>query len=161
MLRRGGRAGAHWWRNVLRECARKIILARNLLRQTEAWSQVPVRLSVPQGTGKASSAVITGVWTSDSNYNTAVEPTNYVWNVFSSSFSTMNWLKVVSTIYHFDNFKTLLTSNIHLKHTDDLSVTVIILSSMKLSIKQCIYFFFFFFFFCFFMTGLRVPIARA
>ena len=38
----------------LRECAREIILACNLLCQAEAQSRVPVRLPVLQGTWKAS-----------------------------------------------------------------------------------------------------------
>ena len=38
------------------KCARKIILARNLLHQAEARSWVPFRILVPQGTGNMSSA---------------------------------------------------------------------------------------------------------
>ena len=52
MSGRGGRAGSRWWWCFWRECANKIILWRNLLRQVKAKSWVPVWLPAPHGTGK-------------------------------------------------------------------------------------------------------------
>ena len=77
-----GRVGAHWWKNVLCECASEIILAQNLLRQSEAWYWTPVWLPVPQGNGKASSGDHAGVWHRGRNCDPDVDPPTYVWNGF-------------------------------------------------------------------------------
>ena len=80
MHERGRRVGSRWWWCFLCECARKIILAHNLLRQADTQSWVPIHLPVPQGTGEASSTYHTLVWPSDRNCDIDVDPTTLVWN---------------------------------------------------------------------------------
>ena len=82
MRGRGVRAGSRWWRKLLRECAHKIILARNLLRQAKDRSQIPVLIFALQGTGKVGSADHVGLQPRDCNCDPAVDPSTYVWNGF-------------------------------------------------------------------------------
>ena len=63
---------------ILRSCAHEIIMARDLLHQSEAQYQVPVRLLVLQGTGDAISTDYMGVIPHDPNYDPAVNPSTYV-----------------------------------------------------------------------------------
>ena len=79
---RGWRAGWCWLRKLLCGCARAIILAHNLLRQSKAWSWVPVRLPFLQGTEEAGCADHVGVRPSGRNFNTAVNPATHVQNNF-------------------------------------------------------------------------------
>ena len=58
MRGRGGRSGPYRWKNVLRGYGGKIVLARNLLRQAEAWSHVPVRFLVLGWLGRRSLQII-------------------------------------------------------------------------------------------------------
>ena len=51
----GLRWGSHGWQRIFCGCARKIILARNLLCQPESQCWVPVRFWVLQRTGSSSS----------------------------------------------------------------------------------------------------------
>ena len=60
-------------------CARKIILVRYLLRQSEALSWFPVLLLVLQGTGEIISTDHAGVWPWNRNCNMAIDPTTYLW----------------------------------------------------------------------------------
>ena len=62
----------------LRECAHKIILARNLLRQAKDRSQIPVLIFALQGTGKVGSADHVGLQPRDCNCDPAVDPSTYV-----------------------------------------------------------------------------------
>ena len=78
MRRLGRRAGERWWRFFLRECACKIILARNLFRQSKAQYRVPFRLPVPQGTRKEISADNSGVRPCEHDYYPEIDPTTYV-----------------------------------------------------------------------------------
>ena len=54
MCQQGGRVEASWWQKHLHDCARKIIMARNLLCRVETQYQVPVRILFPQGAGRGS-----------------------------------------------------------------------------------------------------------
>ena len=63
---------------LLRECLCKIILARNLLQQSEARYQVPICLLVPQGTVEKISTDHAGVQPRGRDCNPAVDPTTYV-----------------------------------------------------------------------------------
>ena len=85
-LTRGGRAGSRRWRKILRGCAHKTILAQNLLRQSEAWSQLSVRFLVTQGIREARSADHVGVRPRDCNFNMTIEPSMYVWKGFLNCF---------------------------------------------------------------------------
>ena len=67
-------------------CARKIILANNLLHQAEAQSRVPVRFSVPQGTGETISEYHRVVQPHEWYCNPDVDPTMYVWKGFLDVF---------------------------------------------------------------------------
>ena len=75
-----GGAQPCWQRKILRGCACKIIMVRNLLRQSEAHSQVPVRILVLvlQGTEEAISTDNVGVWPRDRYWNLDVNPATHV-----------------------------------------------------------------------------------
>ena len=73
-----GGGSCRWWK-ILRRCALKIILARDLLRQNEAWYWVPVRFPVIQGTEEVSSVDHVGVQHHDRNWDTAIDTYTYVW----------------------------------------------------------------------------------
>ena len=62
----------------LRECAQKMILARNLLGQVEDRSWVSIRILVTQGTGNESSVDHAGVWCRNRDWDLEVDPTTYV-----------------------------------------------------------------------------------
>ena len=63
-------------------CARKIILARNLLRQAKAQLWIPVQFPVQKETGGTSSTDRALVRTSDCDWNTVIDPTMYLWKGF-------------------------------------------------------------------------------
>ena len=92
--RNGGAASHKLWKIVCR-CARKIILTHNLLPQSEAGSQVPVRLPVPQGNGEANSADHVVVQPCNRNCNLSINPFTPLRNEFINFF-TMNRLKFAS-----------------------------------------------------------------
>ena len=64
----------------MRDCAREIILAPNLFRQSEAQYRIPVRIPVTQGIGKARFMDNAGVQPSDRSFDRdpAVEKSMYV-----------------------------------------------------------------------------------
>ena len=70
----GGGGRGHIGGKKMLKCALKIILARNLLRQYEARSRIPVRFPVLQGTGKASSTYHAGVRPCGHDIDLAVDP---------------------------------------------------------------------------------------
>ena len=72
---REGVVGSCRFRNILRGCEREIILARNLLRQSKAWSRVPVRFQVPQGTRETRSSDHAVVRPFDHDCYLVVDPT--------------------------------------------------------------------------------------
>ena len=74
----GGGGSCRWWK-CLHGCACGIILPHDLLRQSEAQYQVPVRLTVSQVTGEASSADHTVVQPRDRDFDPAIYPSKYVW----------------------------------------------------------------------------------
>ena len=78
----GGRTGTHGWQVIIHGCVCKNILARGLMCQSEAQFQVPVRISVPQGTGESSSADHAWVRPRERNFNLTVNPYLYVRNGF-------------------------------------------------------------------------------
>ena len=78
---RGG-GGSCWWQKILRRCARKIVMVRNLLRQTKARSWVPVRILVLQGTGEEISVDHAGVQPRNFDFDPAVNPDAHVQNGF-------------------------------------------------------------------------------
>ena len=83
MNKRGwGRAGSCRWLKILLWCERKIIMVRDLLRQYEAWSWVPVRFLVLQVTGETSSANNVGERPRNRDCNPDVDPYMYVWKGF-------------------------------------------------------------------------------
>ena len=79
---RVGGVGSCRWQNILLWCARKIIMVRDLLRQYEAWSWVPVRFPFLQGNGDTSSSNHVGLWPHNFDCNPAVDPSTYVWKGF-------------------------------------------------------------------------------
>ena len=78
----GGGGGGHISWGKMRECARKIILARDLLRQSEAQSQITIRITVPQGSVKEIFVDHAGVEPHDRDRNPDVDPYKYVLNGF-------------------------------------------------------------------------------
>ena len=78
---RGG-GGLCRWRKILRGYVHKIILARNLLRQSEDQSRVPVRFLVPQGTGEAISAYHAGLQPRNHDWDPALNPATHMQNGF-------------------------------------------------------------------------------
>ena len=82
----GRRAGSRLCQKQLRECASRIILARNVFFQSKAQYWVPVCIPLPQGTGKSSSTDNAGVQICYHNCDLAVDPSTYVWNGFLKFF---------------------------------------------------------------------------
>ena len=91
-----GGGGSRGWQKIVCGCACKIILARNLLRQTKIQCQVPVLIPVLQGNGESSSTDYSKSWPWKRNYDTAFNPDFHMWNVFIY-FYAMSQLKLVST----------------------------------------------------------------
>ena len=70
--------GSFWWRKILRGCTRKIILVRDLLRQAEAKSRVPLWLPVLHITLEASYTDHERVWPCYRYYDLVVNPVTHV-----------------------------------------------------------------------------------
>ena len=56
------------------------IILRYLLRQYQIWTQLTVRIPVPQGTGETISMDHMGVQSCDQNCDTTINPGMHVWN---------------------------------------------------------------------------------
>ena len=77
-----GREGSCGWIKIVRGCAQKIILVRDLLHQAKYRYWVLVRLLVTQGTGYSRSADNSWLWPRKRNFDTTINAATHVQNWF-------------------------------------------------------------------------------
>ena len=80
-LRESNGRGEFKW-VIWRRCAQNNLSARYLLRQSQYWTRIPVRLPGLQSSWYPNSTQHPGVWPCDYNWDPDINPTFNVWNGF-------------------------------------------------------------------------------
>ena len=80
--KKGGKSGSAEWQGFIYICACEVILSRDLLSQPKTQSRVPVRLTVPHGTGELISADHVGVQSPNRNLDSSINLALHVQNRF-------------------------------------------------------------------------------